>query len=180
MSPNFEMLFAREFTIKLRNLYSHICIDFYTGFMRLWSIHPRYLDGKGLVALWREALLAQKVLHGGTKGYKNHPQLNRFRLHSKPTDAIAVYLASVQTEATVRGYSFDKTRIALEVTEEMTKEVGTMEVTDGQMAYEWAHLRRKLKERSPDVLKKHGDVDKPDAHPILKITKGDIADWERV
>lgn len=37
--------------------------------MRLWSIHPRYLDTKGLVALWRETLLlAQAVLFGNTKG----------------------------------------------------------------------------------------------------------------
>ena len=43
--------------------------------MRLWSIHPRYLDSMGLVALWREALLAQAVLRGETKGYKFHPQL---------------------------------------------------------------------------------------------------------
>ena len=41
--------------------------------MKLWSIHPKYLDAKGLVALWREALLAQKVLDGKTEGYKNHP-----------------------------------------------------------------------------------------------------------
>ena len=36
--------------------------------MRLWSLHPRYLDAKGLVALWREGLLAQAVLKGQTKG----------------------------------------------------------------------------------------------------------------
>jgi hypothetical protein len=37
-----------------------------------------YLDGRGLVALWREALLAQAVLRGRTRGYR-HPQLARFR-----------------------------------------------------------------------------------------------------
>ncbi|HKX52383.1 MAG TPA: pyrimidine dimer DNA glycosylase/endonuclease V [Nitrosospira sp.] len=37
--------------------------------MRLWTLHPRYLDTKGLVAAWREALLAQKVLSGLTSGY---------------------------------------------------------------------------------------------------------------
>ena len=47
--------------------------------MRLWSVHPKYLDSKGLVALWREALLAKQVLEGGTKGYRNHPQLDRFK-----------------------------------------------------------------------------------------------------
>lgn len=46
--------------------------------MRIWSVHPSLLDAKGLVACWRETLLAQKVLQGLTKGYKNHPQLDRF------------------------------------------------------------------------------------------------------
>jgi len=44
--------------------------------MRIWSLHPKYLDSKGMVALWREALLAKQVLLNKTKGYKNHPQLN--------------------------------------------------------------------------------------------------------
>jgi len=38
--------------------------------MRLWTIHPKYLDAKGLVALWRETLLAKHVLEGKTPGYK--------------------------------------------------------------------------------------------------------------
>ena len=37
--------------------------------MRLWSLHPRCLDAKGLVALWREGLLAQEVLRGKTRDY---------------------------------------------------------------------------------------------------------------
>ena len=32
--------------------------------MRLWSLSPRYLDVKGLVAVWREGLLADAVLLG--------------------------------------------------------------------------------------------------------------------
>lgn len=38
--------------------------------MRLWVSHPKYLDCKGLVALWRESLLARKVLKGKTKGWR--------------------------------------------------------------------------------------------------------------
>jgi Pyrimidine dimer DNA glycosylase (EC 3.2.2.17)/DNA-(apurinic or apyrimidinic site) lyase (EC 4.2.99.18) len=52
--------------------------------MRLWSIHPKYLDVQGLLGLWREGLLAQKVLLGETKGYRNHPQLIRFKRTSDP------------------------------------------------------------------------------------------------
>jgi hypothetical protein len=57
--------------------------------MRLWSIHPGYLDAKGLVALWREALLAQNVLLRNTKGYKKHPQLEQFNNTSNPIGAIS-------------------------------------------------------------------------------------------
>ena len=52
--------------------------------MRIWSLHPKYLDTKGLVALWRETLLAKHVLEGKTKGYRNHPQLDRFKKAQNP------------------------------------------------------------------------------------------------
>jgi len=60
--------------------------------MRLWTVHPRYLDTKGLLAAWREGLLAQKVLQDKTSGYRNHPQLLRFRATANPTASIASYL----------------------------------------------------------------------------------------
>lgn len=60
--------------------------------MRLWTVHPRYLGAKGLVAAWREALLAQKVLAGRTRGYRAHPQLRRFQAHPWPPGAIAAFL----------------------------------------------------------------------------------------
>ena len=59
--------------------------------MRLWSLHPKYLDARGLVALWREALLAQAVLRGETRGYRHHPQLARF----DDVGAIAQYLSLI-------------------------------------------------------------------------------------
>ena len=74
--------------------------------MRLWTLHPTHLDAKGLVALWREALLAQKVLRGGTKGYRHHPQLRRFSAVTDPPAALAAYLTAVHEEATRRGYNF--------------------------------------------------------------------------
>ena len=78
--------------------------------MHLWTIHPRYLDGKGLVTAWREGLLAQKVLRGETRGYTRHPQLERFRAHSDPLGVIAAYLALLGREATRRGYAFGSVR----------------------------------------------------------------------
>ena len=79
--------------------------------MRLWTIHPRYLDAMGLVAAWREALLAQKVLAGETRGYRHHPQLARFQAERDPLAAIGAFLAGLAGEAKIRGYSFDATKI---------------------------------------------------------------------
>src|SRR4051812_24852777 len=111
--------------------------------MRLWSLHPAQLDSRGLVALWREALLAQKVLGGLTKGYRHHPQLARFRAHRKPVAAIATYLAAVSAEAVRRGYSFDARKIG------GGRVSVKIPVTRGQLAFERRHLLRKLKLRAP-------------------------------
>jgi hypothetical protein len=141
--------------------------------MRLWSLHPQHLDAKGLVALWREALLAQKVLQGATKGYRNHPQLTRFKNHLAPLEAIAAYLHAVQREATRRGYRFDASKIGIH------GKVRRMPVTDGQVAYEWAHLKAKLKLRDPDAYKRSCDCE-PTLHPLFRRVRGGVEDWEVV
>ena len=79
--------------------------------MRLWSLHPEYLDARGLVALWREGLLARKVLQRQTKSYKDHPQMDRFNAHLQPTVAIDCYLWYVYEETVRRGYHFDMAKI---------------------------------------------------------------------
>lgn len=79
--------------------------------MRIWSIHPRYLDRQGLLAVWRETLLAQKVLEGQTRGYTHHPQLTRFRATPDPLVAIGSYLSEIVREATQRGYHFDASKV---------------------------------------------------------------------
>src|SRR5579863_4506001 len=101
--------------------------------MRLWSLHPKHLDHKGLVAVWREALLAQAVLRGKTRGYRNHPQLDRFYRCSSPRRAIAQYLAAVYDEASARGYTFDRTKFR------RSAAAPKMAVTRGQLAFEWKH-----------------------------------------
>jgi len=141
--------------------------------MRLWTLHPKYLDAKGLVALWREALLAQKVLSGKTKGYRHHPQLIRFRAHPKPVAAVASYLKTVHEEACRRGYQFDVSKIARSRLKIHLKE------TDGQLLYEWEHLRRKLKRRAPSVFAAHKNICQPEAHPLFRICKGKVCDWEK-
>lgn len=142
--------------------------------MRIWSLHPEYLDRQGLVACWRETLLAQAVLADATKGYQRHPQLERFREAADPLAAVGAYLVAVADEADARGYRFDRTRIR-----RRQPAVPTMPVTAGQLAREWEHLRAKLAERSPEVLQRHGDVALPKAHPLFTVVPGPVASWER-
>jgi len=141
--------------------------------MRLWSLHPRYLDGQGLVALWREALLAQAVLHGKTRGYRNHPQLDRFKNHRAPRAAISLYLECIYMEASARGYAFDRTKFRA------TRKRIVLPVSLGQLQYEWTHLRAKLRGRSPAAWRKWSRSAVPDAHPLFKVSDGRVEAWER-
>ena len=142
--------------------------------MRLWTLHPQYLDAQGLVALWREALLAQKVLLGQTRGYRNHPQLARFRELHDPVAGIASYLAGVHAEALRRSYRFDAGKIV------SPRWPGQIEATAGQLAYEWTHLCRKLAVRDPARLAEFSDVQMPEVHPLFRIVEGGIAPWEKI
>jgi hypothetical protein len=138
--------------------------------VRLWSIHPRYLDPPGLVALWREGLLAQAVLAGRTRGYTRHPQLERFRECRNPVAAIATYLAVVAREARRRGYRFDASRVRPERTR------ARLRVSDGQLRYEFSHLAAKLRRRNPAWV---DEDESPEAHPMFVVTEGPMAMWER-
>ncbi len=142
--------------------------------MRLWSLHPKYLDPKGLVALWREGLLAQAVLAGQTRGYKHHPQLMRFLETPAPRKTIAIYLRAVQAEAVRRGYQFDVSKIG------RGGAVEALRVTRGQINYEWAHLTHKLDARAPSLRSKFASVKLPEPHPLFRVVAGNIADWEVV
>lgn len=146
--------------------------------MRLWSIHPKYLDTSGLVALWRESLLAQKVLKGNTEGYKNHPQLIRFKNQPNQILAITQYLYYIYKEAEQRGYNFDKKKI--DSTFDMKKSVDKIKITEDQLKYELDHLRKKLKNRSPQDFNKIKNIKIPDPHPSFQVIKGDIASWEKI
>ncbi len=142
--------------------------------MRLWSLHPRELDRQGLLAVWREGLLARKVLAGETRGYRNHPQLRRFREHASPRSAIAAYLHAVADEADRRGYRFDRARIG-------TSERGAapIPVTTGQLRFEARHLATKFAERAPETIAGRSAAPVPPPHPLFRVRPGPIADWER-
>ena len=141
--------------------------------MRLWSVHPKYLDARGLVALWREGLLAQAVLRGRTNGYLHHPQLQRFRAQPSPLGAVGDYLRSVHAEAVSRGYAFVGQRIS------PARSSGVMPVTRGQLLHEWNHLMSKLAIRDPEQHDRLALVRRPQSHPSFRIVPGDIEAWEK-
>jgi hypothetical protein len=141
--------------------------------MRLWTLHPRYLDPKGLVAAWREALLAQKVLAGATKGYRHHPQLARFQAQDDSLAAIAAFLAGIMEEAESRGYQFDATKIP------GRRFSGRIPETKGQLLHEWKHLKTKLRTRAPQMARQLGSISIPDPHPLFRIVPGGVREWEK-
>jgi|WetSurMetagenome_2_1015567.scaffolds.fasta_scaffold134046_3 hypothetical protein len=142
--------------------------------MRLWSLHPCYLDAKGLVALWREGLLARKVLLNQTKGYRNHPQLERFKVQNEPVAVIDHYLLAVFEEASERGYHFDGTKIGPCFSPAM------LVVTNGQLKFELCHLKQKLKQRNIKSYDLIVNLVFPIPHPIFSVIEGDVAAWEKV
>jgi len=141
--------------------------------MRLWTLHPQYLDAAGLVALWREALLAKAVLRGRTAGYRHHPQLERFRAAASPVGAVNAYLHEVHQEAERRGYRFDDRKLR------GPRSRTPIAATRGQLAFEWAHLMRKLRRRSPATYRMVRTVARPSPHPQFVVRAGPIAGWER-
>jgi hypothetical protein len=140
--------------------------------MRIWSLHPKYLDSKGLVALWRETLLAKNVLEGKTKGYLNHPQLDRFKNSAHPLDAINLYLSFVYEESVKRKFHFDGSKFRKAV------EPLLLHVNDAQLAYEFHHLLKKLKNRDEKLFHKVAGTSPIEPHPLFRIVKGGIEKWE--
>ncbi len=141
--------------------------------MRLWSLHPRYLDTKGLVALWREALLAKHVLEGKTKGYRNHPQLIRFKNSPFPLDAMNYYLKAVFEESLLRGYHFDNSKFT------QIKSPVSLTTTTGQIDFEAAHLLAKLKKRDHPKYAAFLKNSVVEPHPLFTVIPGDVEAWEK-
>lgn len=140
--------------------------------MRLWSLHPKYLDSKGLVALWREALLAKHVLEGNTKGYRNHPQLIRFKALKDPVSGMNQYLSEVHAEAALRGYHFDQGKIG------PYRNRIVMTVTSGQLQYEQMHLLRKLAIRDSEYYNRFMAVQLIEHFAIFRTIQGAVEPWE--
>lgn len=145
--------------------------------MRLWSFNPKYLDSIGLVALWRESLLAKKVLQGKTKGYTNHPQIKRFKDSTNAIQSINFYLFQIFDEAIERGYGFDKKKIDIEKAKEYKKDI---KVSDGQLKYEFNHFLNKINKRNHKRYLLLKNEKKIEINKTFKKIKGKIADWEKI
>jgi hypothetical protein len=141
--------------------------------MGLWTLHPCQLDARGLVALWREALLAKAVLTGRTVGYRVHPQLSRFRAHPDPVACINAYLAGVLVEARRRGYRFDARKVG------GRRVRARLRTTAGQVAFEWVHLLAKLRRRAPAMWRTLVAQSEPRLHPLFIRVPGPVEAWER-
>ena len=141
--------------------------------MRLWSIHPKYLDTRGLTAVWREALLAKNVLQNKTKGYKKHPQLLRFKKQKSPVNAINLYLKEIYEESKKRNFNFDSSKIGAINCKIL------IPVTDGQINYEIKHLLKKLKERNKVKYHQLNSSKNIELHPLFIMIPGKIESWEK-
>lgn len=141
--------------------------------VRLWSVHPRYLDPAGLCGLWREALLAQAVVGGEKKGYRRHPQARRVLEERDPRGAIRSYLRGVWEEGCRRGYRLDPRRIAWWDRE------ARMTVPRGQLEYELVLLAVKLEARAPCLAGRLPSLEDVLPHPALDVAEGGLAWWER-
>ena len=140
--------------------------------MRIWSIHPKYLDAKGLVAVWREALLAKHVLEGKTKCYNNHPQLKRFKAAKNPVDTINQYLSDIFIEASNKNYNFNKQKI------DWKFKKSELTVTIGQLNYEVRHLLNKLQIRDTIKFEQLKTNTTFETHPLFKVIDGNVENWE--
>ena len=146
--------------------------------MRIWSVHPELLDTRGLVAAWREGLLAQACLLRGEGGYANHSQLLRFKAHEAPLEAICSVLWDIAEEAGRRGYNFNTDKIHEHTIEKVV-------VTTDQLDYELDHLYIKLCRRDmyqADKLAEMRDQLEPEelAGPSFEVVDGPIAEWEKI
>lgn len=142
--------------------------------MRIWSIHPRYLDWMGLGAQWREGLLAQKVLQGETKGWRNHPQLDRFKEHPQPIKAIGFYLKEIHNEAVGRKYNYNFSKIL-----EPSVSIQRIELNQGQIIYEFKILQERLKERAPEKYWENLGVSEVIPNPLFVLREGAPEPWEK-
>ena len=116
------------------------------------------------------------MLAGLTKGYKNHPQLDRFYAHENALEAVNAYLAEVYAEGRARGYKFD----AAKVGEFDERNLAKIAVSRGQIEYEFAFLQKKLKSRDVKAYERNLSVKNIEIAGVFEEVAGGIEPWEKV
>lgn len=132
--------------------------------MCLWSVHPQYLDKHGLMALWREGLLAQKALCASAAVSQSNPQLRRFKNNDNPLRAIGTYLSFVAAEGARQGYNLNHEKILYP---NFDQEV--IPVDASQIAFEAERLKNKLRIRDKLKFKQLSSSRDIAANPIFNI-----------
>jgi hypothetical protein len=137
-----------------------------------------YLDSQGLNAVWREGLLAQSVLQSKTKGWKNHPQLERFKNTINAMAAIGYYLLKIFEESQQRTYHYNYSKIVMPA-----NTIPKIPITTGQLDYEYELLKARVKHRSPtkyhELIHLHRSDPHPEPHPLFVMVKGEVETWEK-
>jgi hypothetical protein len=111
---------------------------------------------------------------GDTRGWRNHPQLDRFKDHSETMDAIGFYPLKIREEASFRGHSYDGSKIRRPI-----NRVALTSITTGQLLYEFSLLLERTRLRMPAWHEKLREVyDLPKAYPLFEVVEGDVGRWE--
>lgn len=139
-----------------------VCLG--VGCMCLWSIHPKYLDKLGLIALWREGLLAQKALSVPSTQYIRHSELERFKNNENPLKAIGSYLCYVAAEGAKRGYNFTHERIVYPNFDDYL-----IIINDDTLNLEVKNLKNKLKLRDKTKFKELTEMSKIESNPAFYL-----------
>jgi hypothetical protein len=142
--------------------------------MRLWSFHPKYLDNVGLSRAINEGVSGYKALTGKQKMWKNHPQLTRFKDYGETQ--LKLYIEHLLI------HFYNRKCISIKLSPQpfnvFVKDV--IEVTTGQLIYEWNHYLNKLEKRNNDLYQELMHITCPEPHPLLEVVEGDIESWEKV
>lgn len=78
----------------------------------------------------------------------------------------------MHAEACRRGNRFDAAKFTC------MGPVPPLPLTEGQVEYEWAHLRSKLEQRAPAWLLQFDGIRRPEPHPLFRVRAGRVAEWE--
>lgn len=161
--------------------------------MRVWSIHPAYLDTKGLVASWKEGIQGLNALRNPRKPngkwamFAHHPQLIRFKRFENPELCLSEYLHFIADEADRRNYNFNRNLILPRLDENPYQ----IWITCGQLIYEWDFLSHKVTcrtgfwEYGKPTINGKSTVETIASwscvvHPMVVLIPGDIECWEKV